>query len=91
MAVPVAEEVEALGAELFDGGELFFGVEGEVFFAVVGVRQEEDFLDEFLAGRFVDAAADEAAVFNRRGLPRVADDGEVVLELQMDDHVLPPQ
>ena len=80
MAVPVAEEVEALGSQLFDGGELFFGVEGEVFFAVVGVRQEEDFLDEFLGGRFVDAAADEAAVFNRCGLSRVADDGEVVLE-----------
>ena len=49
VAVPVAEEVEALGAQLFDSGELLFGVEGEVFFAVVGVRQEEDFLDEFLA------------------------------------------
>ena len=91
MAVPVAEELESLDAQLFDGGELFFGIEGEVFFAVIGVRQEEDFLHEFLAGRFVDAAANQAAVLYWRGLARVLHHCEVVLQFQMNDHALPPQ
>ena len=91
VAVPVAEELEFLGAQLFDGDELFLRGEGEMFFAVIGVRQEEDFLHEFLASRFVDAAANEAAVFYWRGLARVLHHCEVVLQFQMNDHALPPQ
>ena len=91
VAVPVAEELEFLGAQLFDGDELFLRGEGEMFFAVIGVRQEEDFLHEFLAGRFVDAAANQAAVLDGCSLSRVAHHGEVIRQFQMNDHALPPQ